>query len=143
MTEKKRKRIVYAIFVIAVIWGLFNFPFGRSRPEYIYQEDEEYDQVEEALNSVHTQNVNVDLQGEWGGDPFARKISRSSQTSGPAHNFKLTAVSESNGEYWALINGKILSQGDSISGWKLIKITRDHAVLSANGNTITLNIQGT
>lgn len=30
MTDQKRKRIVYAVFVVAVIWGLYNQPWNRA-----------------------------------------------------------------------------------------------------------------
>jgi len=29
MTDQKRKRIVYAVFIVAVIWGLYNQPWNR------------------------------------------------------------------------------------------------------------------
>jgi len=143
MTEKKRKRIVYAIFVLAVIYGLFNLPFGRQKAEYIYQEDDGYDQNEQAASATETKIAQVDIGGEWGNDPFARRAVQSSRPSGVSHNFRLTAISESNGEYGALINGKILSKGDTIEGWKLTAISRTGVTLSANGQTITLKLQGT
>ena len=31
MTETKRKRIVYAVFIVAVIWGLYNQPWKRPQ----------------------------------------------------------------------------------------------------------------
>jgi hypothetical protein len=145
MTEKKRKKIVYGLFIIAVIWGIFNFPFGRSQNENVSSEDKPYPEegeIQKALASSNAPMISLDLSDEWGDDPFAQKTARPQPSAKESINLSLSAISKSGDDFWALINGKALTKGDNINGWKLIEINKTNARLSKDGKTIILNIEG-
>ncbi|MBD3218354.1 MAG: hypothetical protein GF310_08760 [candidate division Zixibacteria bacterium] len=145
MTEKKRKKIVYGIFVIAVIWGIFNFPFGRRQNDNVSPEDRPYPEegeIQKALVSGQGSISNPDFTADWGDDPFAQKTAKPQPSSKGSTNLSLSAISKSGDDFWALINGKALTKGDQINGWKLIEIAKTSARLSKDGKTIILNIEG-
>ena len=73
MSANKRKTIVYAIFVIAVIWGIANNPFGRKKPHW-----ENTDALHETIQPISTASVGLaentlNLSDKWGSDPFVQK----------------------------------------------------------------------
>jgi hypothetical protein len=140
MTEKNRKKIVYSVFVLAVVWALFNLPFGK-KTESDFSGIAEQSEMITSLNTISDNQDKLDLNQDWGADPFAIKKTTGKQVVRNTVNFKLTAISESNGTYWALINGKILSVGDNIDGWKLVEVSQTRAILSKNKETIRLKIQ--
>ena len=145
MTDKKRKRIVYAIFVIAVIWGLFNFPFGRKSEQYVYSEDNAYETGNEiglVLAGTSDDPSRLDLSSGWGEDPFAQKTANVRAVPVISQAFNLSAVSKSGDNFWALIDGKAMTIGDEINGWTLTGISPSSARLQKDGKTITLNIEG-
>lgn len=143
MTEKKRKKIVYGIFILAIIWGIMNNPFGRKDSAY----DASADNPEQAtIASLATAGIgtqaNLDLNDQWGNDPFVQSSKTKSYANNNSPRFNLTAISESGGEYWALINGQILSQGETVRGWTVTKVTNRKAYLKKDGKTVSLTIKG-
>lgn len=144
MSEKKRKRLVYAIFVLAVIWVIFNIPSAKKHTQYAYDDDyaDESDQLAASLLVNDSVSTAISYAGEWGSDPFVWKETHKESKTSKSYNFNLSAISKSNSEYWALVNGKILATGDEIDGWKIIKIAKNRVVLSKNGKTIELTIKG-
>ena len=142
MTEKKRKTIVYAIFAIAVIWGIMNNPFNRKKPQW-----EDDSSASETIQPISTAGVGMadtklTLSDKWGSDPFAQKSTAAKTDQSSEVQFNLTAISKSEGEYWALINGRILAVNDSIEGWTVTQVTGKNVTLSKNGKTISLKIKG-
>jgi len=140
MTEKNRKKIVYIVFGLAVVWALFNLPFGK-KAERNSRGNADQNEMIASLNSIADSQEKIDLNQDWGNDPFAITKEAKRQVTRRTVKLKLTAISESNGNYWALINGEILSVGDRINGWKLVEVTKTKAVLSKNQETIRLKIQ--
>lgn len=142
MTEKKRKIIVYAIFIIAVAWGIMNNPFNRKKPQL--DNNLEANQTIQSIASAGpaTPDNKLNLSDNWGSDPFAQKNTTVNSTAPQETIFSLTAISESRGEFWALINGLVLTAGDSIEDWTVAQVKRDEATLTKNGKTISLKIEG-
>jgi hypothetical protein len=143
MTEKRRKQIVYSIFVIAVIWAVFYFPQRRQSPE------PESPQVSASVPVVATAapelstRATLTVSDQWGRDPFARGGERAkSISSGMTPSFRVTAVSVGEGKAMAVINGKMIGQGDAIEGWRVTAISNAGVVLESNGRKITLTIGG-
>ena len=142
MTEKKRKIIVYAIFVIAVGWGIMNNPFNRKKPQLDNNQAANQTIQSATLAGPANPDIKLNLSDGWGSDPFAQKNATIKSAAPQETIFNLTAISESSGEFWALINGLILAAGDSIEGWTVAQVTRGEAILTKNGKTISLIIKG-
>jgi len=143
MTEKKRKKIIYVIFIVAIIWGIMNNPLNRKKKVYDSGADnpEQATITKIATAGIGTQ-VSLELNDQWGDDPFVQSYKTSTKTAIDNSGFNLSAISESGGEFWALINGQILAQGDTIRGWTVTKVTQKKAYLEKDGKTISLTIKG-
>ena len=142
MSANKRKTIVYAIFVIAVIWGIANNPFGRKKPHW-----ENTDALHETIQPISTASVGLaentlNLSDKWGSDPFVQKTASVAPQQESQTQFNLTAISKSEGTYWALINGQIVAVNDTIEGWTVTRVTGKSVTLSKDGKTISLKIKG-
>lgn len=141
MTEQRRKRVVYAIFAIAVIWGIFNFPHRKKVTEL------QIAPVTEATTAAALGAPAVvaastpTILTEWGRDPFARpKTGKVNVQGTTAPTLSVGAVSVSDGKAMAIINGKMVSKGDNIEGWRVISISDNGVVLESKGKKITLKI---
>lgn len=140
MDERKRKKLVYLMFVGAVIYGAVNF-MGRGKS---VDAPTEYPTVAPLQASAGiaatTDSLEVSESG-WARDPFAYGSS-----SGGGHSeerqtkFHLMAISESNGKLMAVINGKPVSKGEVVDGWTVVGLTKNGATMSLNGREIALEI---
>jgi hypothetical protein len=142
MTEKRRKTIIFVIFIAAVIWGISNLPLGNKPDTQANLGDNVAgDSLNISGGDGATQRTDVFAGDEWGRDPFARKV-RSVQTRDyTVRKLNLTAISQANDEYLALINGKALAVGEKIDGWTITDISDKSAALSNNRKNISLNIE--
>jgi len=143
MTEKMRKKIIYGIFIVAIIWGIMNNPLNRKKRDYDAGSDNpEHTTITSLASTGIGTQANLDLDDQWGDDPFVQSYKTKSYASNDSPRLNLTAISESGGEYWALINGQILAQGDAFRGWTVTKVTQKKAYLKKDGKTISLTIKG-
>jgi hypothetical protein len=144
MTEKRRKQIVYSIFVIAVTWAIFNFPHQKKKP--IQSESPQISEgapvVAAAVAELPTR-PELAVPDQWGRDPFARSGGRvTSEPSEVNPSFRVAAISMGGGKAMAVINGKMIGQGETIQGWRVKAISNAGVVLESNGRKITLTIGG-
>ena len=144
MTEKCRKQIVYSIFAFAVIWAVFNFPHQKRKPI-----ESESPQITESAPVVAVATAELSTKpglaatDQWGRDPFARGTERAtSEPSEAIPSFRVAAVSVGGGKAMAVINGKMIGQGDMIQGWRVKAISNASVMLESNGRKITLTIGG-
>jgi len=143
MTEKRRKQIVYSIFAIAVIWAIFNFPHKRKSIESESPQTSGSALVVATATPELSTRPKLALSDEWGRDPFARGSERAtSMPSEAIPSFRVAAVSVAGGKAMAVINGKMIGQGDAIEGWRVTAISNAGVVLESNGRKITLKIGG-
>jgi len=134
MSDRTRKAIVFGAAGIALVWVFFNSPFmdDDTQPMMNDTMTEVVDNqmgVTEVNQSTHPSEVT----GEWQGDPFPRQraVRRTETVSKPAETFKLTAISKSGSSYMAIINGSVLSEGESIGSWHVDAINHNSVVLSS------------
>jgi hypothetical protein len=144
MTERRRKQIVYSVFAIAVTWAIFNLPHQKNKPF-----ESQSPQVSESTPVIATATPESSMRSrpalpeQWGRDPFARGSGRAtSAPSQAAPSFRVAAVSVGGGKAMAVINGKMMGQGDAIQGWRVTTISKAGVVLESNGRKITLIIGG-
>jgi hypothetical protein len=143
MIEKRRKQIVYSIFAFAVIWAAFSFPQRRKSLKPTSQPTSASAPVVAAAAPELSTESAATVSAQWGRDPFARSGgSATSMPSEAAPTFRVAAVSVAGGKAMAVINGKMISQGEVISGWRVRDISNAAVVLESNGKKITLTIGG-
>jgi hypothetical protein len=143
MIEKRRKQIIYSIFAIAVTWAIFNFPHHKKPFEsQSSQNSENAPAVVAAIPELSTRPA-LTLPDQWGRDPFVRGGERAtSMPNEVTPSFRVAAVSIGGGKAMAVIDGKMIGQGDAIQGWRVRAISNAGVVLESNGRKITLTIGG-
>ena len=142
MDSKKRQKIVYLLFVVAVIWGVYNFmgdkqtsPADSPKPVTRLEPDQQ---------TVQMAPIDVEKYAdlEWGGDPFYR-----GQYIKPQHPEKpvkpiwlLGGILFDNKRPSAVINKKVVRDGDIIDGARVVRIDKETVTLDKGGLQFTLTI---
>lgn len=140
--ENTRKKIVYLIFVAAVIYGGVNFAGRRGNRAG----DTGAPTIEPLATAVVAGIAAPDStlleRYEWTRDPFAYGVvtAKGTQTEIRTARFQIAAISEANGQLMAIINGKPVSRGDKIEGWTVVRLTRTTAALELDGKEVLLEI---
>jgi hypothetical protein len=140
MTERTRKRIVYLVFLAALIYGAFNF-LGPHRSKVTPTGTNEALATIQPLQTAGTISTASADTTEWGRDPFVQPA-KSKQVVSRMERLTLSAISGSPANPLAVINGKILGIGESISGWQIKRISPRSVQLQRNGQNRTLSIGG-
>lgn len=92
----------------------------------------------QAQNPVKRHNYQRAGFKGWGRDPFLQ-TKRSLEMSASIGEMKLTGISVSGNDRFALINSRILREGDTIEGMLVSKIYANRVIMSLDGRSFTLN----
>ena len=152
MNEKTRKKVVYVIFVVAVLFGLYMKPWDRRRGEGNAP----------TAASVEPLNVNPAAAGrddstqirggavfatEWPDDPFVHRGQAGPAPVVPTSSdepswapFTLQGMMQLGGQAACVINGEILKAGDRISGWTVESVSATEAILRLGSERQRLRI---
>ncbi len=147
MTEGRRKAIVFAVFVVAVIWGIYNNPFSSDKKP---DTGSTVDQASVNVTEMPVQNEQVDRMDkyadliQWKDDPFQRETAPMSAPSvqvetGPY--FHLSAISTSDRQSMAIINGRVMGEDGEINGWVVAEIGDKSVVLNKGSDEIELKLR--
>ncbi len=147
MTEGRRKAIVFAVFVVAVIWGIYNNPFSSDkRPDAgstVNQLSVNATEMPVQSEQVVWSSRHADLE-EWKADPFHRDAAPRSIPNVRVKTvpyFHLSAVSTSDRQSMAIINGRVLGEDGEIYGWVVAEISDKSVVLSKGSDEIKLKLR--
>jgi len=149
MNEKTRKRAIYAIFVLAILFGLYMKPWDRTRGmgEIPMAPSEDQGSTGSAAASDSTQlTVAAAFASEWPADPFAHRGQAASVAPAAAMpepampEFTLQGMMQLGGQTACVINGVILKAGDQISGWTVESVSATDAVLRLGSERQRLRI---
>lgn len=142
-TENTRKKIVYLIFVGAVIYGAVNFGGRRGSSNGDTGSPTIEPLAEAGISRIGTMDSTSLERYEWTRDPFAYGSATASgaQTEVRATRFQLAAISEANGQLMAIINGKPVSRGDRIDGWTVVRLTKTTAAMEQDGKEVLLEMR--
>ncbi len=149
MNEAKRKRIIYAVFALAVLWGLYMQPWKRrERRSPVTTSTEQATTV--ALASMAAQPTTiptpVSTVADWTVDPF-RPIGpvEPNDTHEPkviANAPVLQGTMLVRGAEVCVIDGRIHQEGDRAGAWTILKIDNGEVTLTGpNQERVTLNSQ--
>ncbi|PKK82909.1 MAG: hypothetical protein CVT49_11400 [candidate division Zixibacteria bacterium HGW-Zixibacteria-1] len=142
MDTKKRQRIIYVIFIAAVIWGVYNLSGNKPRTQVDVPRP--VAKLDAIRTGIKTESINIEKYSalEWGRDPFYR---------GPKHIilsavgvtqpvWTLSGILFDNNSPSAIINKKIVRGGDIINGARVVQVDKETVTLDKDGLQFTLTI---
>ncbi len=144
MSEQKRKKVLYAVLVLAVIWGIYNFPSKRSKGSG-ERSDTGTELLEETAPPVKTppltKMINIEQKSKepWGDDPFrvqAQVVEVVSHTPG----WHLSGIVFNSQAPLAIVNNRPVRIGDVVNNATVVSIKPKEVVLEHNGSLLTLTI---
>ncbi len=141
MNEKRRKKIVYCILVVAVMWGAYNFP-----SEHRKKADVEVPETIQPQSPISTAppagkmiNVEQMVRAAWGADPFrARKSAGTAPVSAP--KWCLSGIVYNSRTPLAIINNRPVRAGDVVNNATVVSIKAKTVTLEHNGTRLTLTV---
>lgn len=146
MTEQRRRQIIYAALVMAVIYGLWNFAVGRRNTAPLPSEQTSAPAAAASAPSSDSIDVQAITSKPWGRDPF-RGTTLSASPTAPTR----AAGADAERIYWilsgivyndthplAVINQSSVSVGDMIDGARVVKIERTKVTLEKSGSRFDL-----
>ena len=121
MNEKIRKRIVFAVLFIAIIWGLFNYEWP-TRPETTDVAPAAAPSVARVTlqNALSREIVEEKTNDNWGRDPF--RIKSGKRVSKQGGNWIVTGILYNATAPLAYINRTPLRIGDTIDNARVVDI---------------------
>ncbi len=143
MKTTTRKIIVFACFILAVIYGLYNLPGGDKTKKAAVPAsgDKESSAVQ---GTTRMNDIDTDFYSslEWGRDPFyraARKNNKYAKTP-ECPEWILNGILHDNNSPAAVINKQIIRIGDTIDGARVMQIEKQKVTLERNGLQFDLYI---
>jgi len=142
MDARRRKTIVYTLFGLALLWGAYNFSGNkREHPQPGPAPTKEVEAVR-ARPSPKLIDIEEHSSLAWGKDPFYRgkrlPVSRPSEPVKP--RWFLDGILYDEKTPSAIINKKIVRNGDNIDGARVVQIDKQKVTLEKNGLRFTLVI---
>ncbi len=141
MSAKKRQRLMFAILIVSVLFGLLMKPWERrNRPADASQADPASEQV--AAVSARPMLAEVAYVTEWPSrDPFSRPDEKSPVGTDPitdevsleGPSFALQGIMTVGGQMVCVIDGVSRNVGSQIAGWKVEKIEAQGVWVSQGG----------
>lgn len=147
MTEAKRKRVIYAIFILAVIWGLYNQPWkGRKRSSETQPQTEAVSETQPPtpVPNVAVQTASALPETHWPINPFGPVTQQPLEETETVNEMLfgelvLQGTLTAHGKQVCVINGKVRNVGDDIGAWRVARIANGEVVLiGANNENLTL-----
>ena len=143
MEARKRKNIVYILFVLAAIFGFYNlynnFETKSAKQVPVSQQP----QIPQIVMPAKTIDIEHYLTLNWGRDPFylAKKGASSIVSDEVQNGWILNGILFNKETPSAVINKKIVGVGSEINGAKIIDITKTKVTMEKeNSEIFTLQI---
>lgn len=146
MTETWRKRLVFGVLVVSLVWGYFELiPHGDKTPAATSG----YDALPAdpaAPTAAPPPAITDSLLAQygraaWGDDPFNRDlVSTAGIRPRDIPSLHLLGILYRQTGAQALINGRITGVGDIIEGYRIISITPDDVTVQSPQRTMVLRV---
>lgn len=143
MTDQKRRRMMFALLVLSVLFGLYMKPWERrARTAAPLQTDPTSAAVDMEAATIEPQTAAIQLVAEWPArDPFTRPGEFKNQDAAiiteevslGAPSFVVQGVMTVDGQMVCVIDGQVRHVGSQISGWRVDKIDAQGAWVSQGG----------
>jgi hypothetical protein len=146
MSERTRKTFVFGLLIGSLIWAYFSFS-GRkpsnSRPA------RQHTAAASAVANVSLppaalseQTVAEYEKKSWGKDPFYHRHKSAPQQTVPDKvKLHLLGILYREVNAQALINGRAVREGDTVAGYRIERIERDHVKISDGKKAVILRVE--
>lgn len=151
MNEAKRKKILYVVLALAVVWGGWQFTHPRQR----YQPGTQAvttstPAIDSATAAPAMVNIDSKRAESWGRDPFRSRRSAentdfqeaveiiSDEGASSSSGWSLTGIMYHGVNPMAFINGRMVRVGDFIDHARVVSIDKAKVTLSVNGTQLEL-----
>lgn len=141
MNKKRRKKIVYLVLVVAVIWGVYNFPTKRGEKADIEAPEtiQPLNQTSPAQSVGKMINIEQKARAAWGADPFrVRRSVKAAPLTAPV--WHLSGIVYNSQTQLAIINNRPVRAGDVVNNAKVVSIKAKTVTLEHNGTLLTLTV---
>ena len=152
----RREQIYVGIFAVALLWGLWNFrtslgfgPSSTSAPKAASTTVPAAPQAGTTASPAVVRKAGssgVYRAPDWGSDPMHRRW-RSTNTVAAAPTrtktgspLRLTAVVVREGARYAVINGRVVREGDQIEGRRVIRVEPSQVIIDEKGTEVRLSL---
>jgi len=151
MTERSRKRLIFAVLIVVALWGVFNFLDHKKKasspnipPQTVAPVASAQPSGTTVINPIEkiTDSYLDSLRNQdWGKDPFYHNFALNPQIQ-RHQEIALRLMGISNGRQGSrvMINGKVLKVGDEIDGYIVSAIAADYVELNRDGKDLTLRL---
>jgi hypothetical protein len=156
MSESKRKWVVFAIFLVAVAWGIYSQPWKHFGSSSSYQEEIDSSNtvgilaaaVATVASAVERPTVTA-MAEEWTVDPFRiRKLANTSVVPVRLTEMEpeplplLQGMMTVGNEPVCVIGGQIVKKGDRVGEWRVDAIASDRVEVGrvSDGRRLTLRV---
>ncbi len=138
MEARKRKNIIYILFVLAVIYGFYNLFVGFDKKSAKLAPVSHEQLVPQIVVPAKTIDIEKYSTLNWGRDPFyrAKKGNIPVVSENVQINWILNGILFNKQTPSAVINKKIVGIGDKINGAKIIDITKTKVTLEKENSEI-------
>jgi len=143
MDEKKRKLIIYVIFIAAVIWGISNIG-GDKHGTNTVNSDKPTASSRKIVSAHPIKKINIaEYEAlKWGRDPFVRATAEIETGSGSntSPRWVLSGILYSDTNPSAVINKKVVRSGETVDGATVVEIDRQQVILDKDGLQFNLTM---
>lgn len=145
MNKKTRQAIVYSVFVLVLIWGYFNFFGSENIPQPLPIPTHQAAITPGAVpQDIQTDGLTAEIirdyhQKDWGKNPFYNRYKTKKELIVEEKaRLHLLGIIYREIDAQALINGRVVSVGDTLEGYRVASITRKEVVLQKGVQTVKL-----
>jgi hypothetical protein len=151
MKQQKRQKILYAVFVLAVLWGLYMQPWKRRKreaPPPTPTEQKTQAAVTAAIAGTADNRMIIPVDLEWPANPFRPATEREpDEIDDPGSDYypdapMLQGTMVVDGVEVCVLGGKVYHSGDHCDTWRIARIAGGEVVLiGPNQERVTLRPQ--
>ncbi len=145
MNETWRKRIIFGLLVVTVIWGYFALIAPQDKttpvtpPEATATAPAQLatmskPEISDSLMAIYRLSI-------WGDDPFYRDPTPTTTVSTEnVPTLHLLGILYRQTGAQVLINGRIAGEGDIVDGYRIVSINRENVTLQSGDRTVVLRV---
>lgn len=148
MSESTRKKVIFGLLIVAVIWGYNNLKQEPEKKSSGKRADVSTTTTPVASAPVSTPvvpklvNIEKKAQEPWGKDPFRveRGTKQATHQSPQAQRWQLSGILFNSQAPVAIINKQQVMQGDVVDNAKVLQINKKSVMLEHNGTKMTITV---
>lgn len=141
MSEILRKKVLYGVLALAIVWGAYNFDFGGTerKPDNVPQATAEISPsaVTDAREQI---DVAEYLDRAWGPDPFRTESHTVPRAKESRPSWELSGIVYHPSRPLAVINKKTVTVGDTVDRATVVGIDRREVTIRFEGRNVTLRV---